>query len=78
MSEIEINLLRPRLTAKIVIDGQQTIKKIQPHTKIRIRKANSQTKFIRLSQNQYENYFKRLRKKIIGTIRVPLDDSPEE
>lgn len=77
-SEIEINLLRPRLTAKIVIDGQQTIKKIQPHTKIRIRKANSQTKFIRLSQNPYENYFKRLRKKIIGTIRVPLDDSPEE
>jgi len=77
-SEIEINMLRPRLTAKIVIDGQQTIKKIQPHTKIRIRKANSQTKFIRLSQNQYENYFKRLRKKIIGTIRVPLDDSPEE
>jgi len=77
-SEIEVTLLRPRLNAKIIIDGQHTIKKIQPNTKIRIRKSNSQTKFIRLSENLYENYFKRLRKKIIGTLRVPIDDSPEE
>ena len=77
-SEVEITLLRPRLNAKIVIDGQLTIKNIQPNTKIRIRKSNSQTKFIRLSENLYENYFKRLRKKIIGTLRVPIDDSPEE
>ena len=77
-SEIEIRLLRPRLNAKIVIDGQQVIKDIQPNTIIRIRKANSETHLIRLSKNLYENYFKRLRKKIIGTVRVPLDDSPEE
>ncbi len=77
-SEVEVTLLRPRLNAKIIIDGQQTIKNIQPNTKIRIRKSNSQTKFIRLSENLYENYFKRLRKKIIGTLRVPIDDSPEE
>ncbi|TFG14752.1 MAG: NAD(+)/NADH kinase [Promethearchaeota archaeon] len=77
-SEIEINLIRPRLNARIVIDGQQTIKKVLPHTKIRIRKANSDTKFIRLTDNLYVNYFRRLRKKIIGTIRTPLDDSPEE
>jgi NAD kinase len=77
-SEVEIRLLRPRLNAKIVIDGQQTIKDIQPNTIIRIRKANSETHLIRLSKNLYENYFKRLRKKIIGTVRVPLDDSPEE
>ena len=74
-SEIEIQLLRPRLDSKIVIDGQRTIKKIAPNTKIRIRKANSQNKFIRFSRS----YYTRLRKKIIGTIRrVPLDDSPEE
>lgn len=73
-SEIEIQLLRPRLDAKIVIDGQRIIKKIQPNTKIRIRKANSQIKFVRLSRS----YYARLRKKIIGTLRVPIDDSPEE
>ena len=73
-SKIEITLLRPRLNAKIIIDGQQTIKKIQPNTKIIVRKANSQAKFIRFN----DSYFKRLRKKIIGGIRVPLDDSPEE
>ncbi len=73
-SEIEIQLLRPRLNAKIVIDGQRTIKKIPPNTKIRIRKSKSQTKFIRFSKS----YYSRLRKKIIGTLRVPIDDSPEE
>jgi len=74
-SEIEIQLLRPRLDAKIVIDGQQTIKRIAPNTMIRIRKANSQNKFIRFKGS----YYTRLRKKIIGTVRrVPIDDSPEE
>ena len=74
-SEIEIQLKRPRLDAKIVIDGQQIIERIAPNTKIRIRKANSQNKFIRFSGS----YYTRLRKKIIGTVRrVPLDDSPEE
>ena len=74
-SEIEIQLIRPRLDAKIVIDGQQIIERIAPNTKIRIRKANSQNKFIRFSGS----YYTRLRKKIIGTVRrVPLDDSPEE
>ncbi|MFX1571241.1 MAG: NAD(+)/NADH kinase [Promethearchaeota archaeon] len=73
-SEIEIQLLRPRLNAKIVIDGQRTFKKIPPNTKIKIRKSNSQTKFIRFNRS----YYSRLRKKIIGTLRVPLDDSPEE
>ncbi len=73
-SEIEIQLLRPRLEAKIVIDGQRTIKKIQPNTKVRIRKSYSKIKFIRFKKS----YYTRLRKKIIGTLRVPLDDSPEE
>ncbi|MFX1477435.1 MAG: NAD(+)/NADH kinase [Promethearchaeota archaeon] len=73
-SVIEIQLLRPRLDGKIVIDGQRTFKKIAPNTKIRVRKANSQNKFIRFSKS----YYTRLRKKIIGTVKVPLDDSPEE
>ena len=73
-SVVEIQLLRPRLEGKIVIDGQQIIKRIAPNTKIRIRKSNSKNKFIRFSRN----YYSRLRKKIIGTVRVPLDDSPEE
>ncbi len=78
-SEIEIRLLRPRLNAKIIIDGQTTIKKVQPNTRIRIRRANSHAKFVRLStKNLHENYFRRLRKKIIGTVRIPFDDSPEE
>ena len=73
-SVVEIQLLRPRLDAKIVIDGQRIIKKIAPNTKIRIRKANSHNKFIRFN----ESYFKRLRKKILSTVRIPIDDSPEE
>jgi len=73
-SVVEIQLLRPRLDAKIVIDGQRIIKRIAPNTKIRIRKSNTKNKFIRFSRS----YYSRLRKKIIGTVRVPLDDSPEE
>jgi len=73
-SEIEIHLIRPRLNAKIIIDGQRVIKNIQPNSKIRITGANSPIQFIRFD----ESYFKRLRKKIIGTLKVPLDDSPEE
>lgn len=76
-SEVEVQLLRPRLNAKIVIDGQYTAKEILPNTRIRIRKASSYTKFIRFT-NKNVNYYRRLRKKIIGTLRVPLDDSPEE
>ncbi|MFX0071458.1 MAG: NAD(+)/NADH kinase [Candidatus Hermodarchaeota archaeon] len=77
-SEIEIKLLRPRLNARIVTDGQQTIKKIGPKSIIRIRKSKSFIEFIRLSKDLSENYFKRLGKKILGTVRVPMDDSPEE
>lgn len=74
-SEIEIQLLRPRLDAKIVIDGQQIIKRIAPNTRVRIRNAKSQNKFIRFKGS----YYTRLRKKIIGTVRrIPIDDSPEE
>lgn len=73
-SEVEIQLLRPRLDGKIVIDGQRTIKKIPPNSKIRIRKSKSIIKFIRFNKS----YFSRLRKKILSTVRIPIDDSPEE
>jgi NAD+ kinase len=77
-SELEIQLLRQRLSAKIIIDGQRTLKEIHPRTIIRIRKANSHTSFIRLSKSISDNYIRRLRKKILGTLRVPLDDAAEE
>ncbi|MFX1374916.1 MAG: NAD(+)/NADH kinase [Promethearchaeota archaeon] len=73
-SVVEVQLLRPRLDAKIVIDGQRIIKKIAPNTIIRIRKANSHNIFIRFSKS----YYTRLRKKILSTVRTPIDDSPEE
>jgi len=73
-SVVDIQLLRPRLDAKIVIDGQRIIKRVAPNTQIRIRKSNTKNKFIRFGSS----YYSRLRKKIIGTVRVPLDDSPEE
>jgi len=75
---IEIKLLRPRLNAKIIIDGQKIVRNIQPNTKIRIRKAESKAKFIRISDDLYSNYFRRLRKKIIGVLKIPPSDSPEE
>ncbi|TXT67252.1 MAG: NAD kinase [Promethearchaeota archaeon] len=77
-SEIEIELLRPRLNAKIIIDGQKEFKEIQPSSVIKIRKADTKFKFIRLSDDLNHNYFTRLKKKIIGYLKVPLEDSPEE
>ena len=77
-SEVEIKLLRHRLDADIVIDGQKSIRNVSPNTIIKIRKADAYSYFIRFSRSLSDNYFRRLRKKIIGTIRVPLDDSPEE
>ena len=73
-SEIEVQLLRPRLNGRILIDGRKIIKAIQPGTKILIRKSNSVVKFIRFD----DRYYSRLRKKIIGMVRIPRDDSPEE
>ncbi len=77
-SEVEIKLLRHRLDADVVIDGQKSFRNVSPNTVIKIRKANAHSNFIRFSRSLSDNYFRRLRKKIIGTIRVPLDDSPEE
>ncbi|MFO8017197.1 MAG: NAD(+)/NADH kinase [Promethearchaeia archaeon] len=78
-SEIEIKLLRPRLNGKVVIDGQEVIKDVAPNSRILIRGSEKSVKFIRFTDNgSRSSYFTRLRKKIIGTVNVPLDDSPEE
>jgi NAD+ kinase len=77
-SEIEIKLLRPRLNAKVIIDGRHFYEPIQPNTRIIVTKADKSFKFIRLSKNLDKSYFKRLKKKIIGALKVPLQDSPEE
>ncbi|MGV9171131.1 MAG: NAD(+)/NADH kinase [Promethearchaeia archaeon] len=78
-SEIEIKLLRPRLSGKIVIDGQEVIRDIPPNSRIFIRGSGKSIKFIRFKDNgPRSSYFTRLRKKIIGTVNIPLDDSPEE
>ncbi|TFG00969.1 MAG: NAD(+)/NADH kinase [Promethearchaeota archaeon] len=77
-SEIEIKLLRPRLNAKVIIDGRHFYEQIQPNTRIIVTKANSSFRFIRLSKDLDKSYFKRLKKKIIGALKVPLQDSPEE
>ena len=73
-SEIEVQLIRPRLNGRILIDGRKIIKAIQPGARILIRKSNSIVKFIRFD----DRYYSRLRKKIIGMVRIPRDDSPEE
>ena len=77
-SEIEIKLLRPRLNAKVIIDGRHFYEQIQPKTRIIVTKADSKFKFIRLSKDLDKSYFKRLKRKIIGSLKVPLEDSPEE
>lgn len=66
-TNVEIKLLRPRLNARIIIDGQQVIRKVLPNTVIRIRKSRAQAKFIRLlKDNPSKGYVVRLRKKILG------------
>ena len=73
-SDVEIQLLRPRLSARILLDGRKIFKDIQPNTRIKISKSHSIVRFIRFN----ESYFRRIRKKIIGMIPVPRSDSPEE
>jgi NAD+ kinase len=73
-TEIEIENLRPTLNATIIIDGQRTIKNINPKAIIKIRKANCYTEFIRVSNSIQKNYINRLREKIIGSFKIPLNN----
>jgi NAD+ kinase len=76
-SEVEIQLLRPKLNALIIIDGQQEYKAF-PKTSIRIRKSESDIKFVRLNKNFHEGFYNKLRSKLLMGITLPAEDSPEE
>ncbi len=75
-SQIEIELIRPKLNALIVIDGQHDYR-IYPKNVIRIQKSDSDFEFIRLSPNFHGNFYNKLQKKILVGLNLP-EDSPEE
>ncbi len=75
-SEIEIELIRPKLNALIVVDGQHDYR-IYPKNKIRIQKSESDLEFIRLNSNFHGNFYNKLQKKILVGLSLP-EDSPEE
>ncbi|TFG20274.1 MAG: hypothetical protein EU530_03620 [Promethearchaeota archaeon] len=75
-SQIEIELIRPKLNALIVIDGQHDYR-IYPKNIIRIQKSDSDFEFIRLSPNFHGNFYNKLQKKILVGLNLP-EDSPEE
>ncbi|MHA1340357.1 MAG: NAD(+)/NADH kinase [Promethearchaeota archaeon] len=75
-STIEIELLRPRLNAIIIIDGQMEYK-ATPKSIIRVRRSESDIKFARL-KNSPKNFYNKLRTKLLYGVHVPEEDSPEE
>jgi NAD+ kinase len=76
-SEVEIELLRPKLNALIVIDGQTEFRAF-PKTSITIRKSDSDAKFVRINRNLSNSYYLRLRTKILKGVKIPEEDAPEE
>jgi len=76
-SEVEIELLRPKLNALVVIDGQQEYHAF-PRSIIKIRNAESNLKFIRLKKDFKSLYYEKLREKILTGVKIPREDSPEE
>ncbi|MHA1791501.1 MAG: NAD(+)/NADH kinase [Promethearchaeota archaeon] len=77
-SVIEIELLRPKLSAIVAIDGQKEFT-ISPSRKIIIKKSNHYINCLR-SKNLKKSFFHRLNNKLLpGAIfPVPKHDSPEE
>lgn len=76
-SEVEIELLRPKLNALIVIDGQTEFRAF-PKTSIIIKKSDSDAKFVRINKNISGNFYNRLRTKILKGVKIPEEDAPEE
>ena len=76
-SEVEIELLRPKLNALVVIDGQQEYH-AYPRSIIKIRNADSNIKFVRLKKDFKSLYYEKLREKILTGVKIPREDSPEE
>jgi len=75
-SKIEIELLRPNLNAYIIIDGREEYK-IAPKSVIRVTNSENEIKFARL-ENSINNFYNKLRTKILSGPKIPEDDSPEE
>ncbi len=76
-SQIEVELIRPKLNALIVIDGQHDYR-VYPKNIIRIQKSESDLEFVRLNPNFHGNFYSKLQKKIFVGSNLPSDDSPEE
>ncbi|MBN2155174.1 MAG: NAD(+)/NADH kinase [Candidatus Lokiarchaeota archaeon] len=77
-SQIEVELVRPKLNALIVIDGQHDYR-IYPKSKILIQKSDSDIEFIRFNPNLQENFYDKLQRKIlVGLNSSIIEDSPEE
>jgi NAD+ kinase len=74
-SEISVELLRPRLTGMIVIDGQMEYK-INPRTTIKIRRSESEIFFIRFKDSIQRNYYDKVKEKILFNRKL-ADDSLE-
>jgi NAD+ kinase len=76
-SEVEIELLRPKLNALVIIDGQQEYHAF-PRSIIKVRNAESNIKFVRLKKDFKSLYYEKLRAKILTGVKIPREDSPEE
>ncbi|MHA1728201.1 MAG: NAD(+)/NADH kinase [Promethearchaeota archaeon] len=75
-SEIEIELLRTKLDALIVIDGQREYRAFSK-SKIKIRKSKSSINFVRF-KNFTGNFYSKLRNKLFTSAKVQREDSLEE
>ncbi|MBD3351213.1 MAG: hypothetical protein GF364_06980 [Candidatus Lokiarchaeota archaeon] len=75
-SKVEIELIRPKLNALILVDGQSQYRSY-PKDIIKVRKSQSDIKFVRLTKNIAEGFYNNLRKKILRASHVPMEDSPE-
>ncbi|MHA1730523.1 MAG: NAD(+)/NADH kinase [Promethearchaeota archaeon] len=75
-STVEISLLRPRLNATLIVDGQFEVP-VSPKKRIRVQRSRRPVKFIRFGE-VHRNFYERLRTTLIPTIVPPKDDSPDE
>lgn len=76
-SKVEIELLRPKLNAYIIIDGQSRYK-AHPKSTVVVRRSASNIKFIRLDKSIPKSFYSKLRTKILRGPSLPKEDSPEE
>ncbi len=75
-SQVEISLLRPRLNATLIVDGQFEIP-VSPNKRIRVRRSRRTLKFLRFGEI-HQNYYQRLRTTLLPSIVVSKNDPPDE